>query len=446
MADEHATERALETAARAIPADDDSCGWWRLLPEPDPPRRFEGKARADCVIVGAGFTGLAAARRLAELRPSWRIVLLDAQRVGYSSSGRNSGFIGDIAHLDPTVTDGEAQRQKLVARAGVDALRTLVRDHKIECQWSEIGRLHVAVEDRALKNLEHLVQLLERFDERHTRLEGDGISKILGTDYYARGVHIAGTVLVQPSALARGIAGALPANVELYEDSPVTALTSGECPEVSTRSGLIRADRVAFCLNGSIGAFGLLRSRVLPLWTYASLTAPLSTSQQEALGGDREWGVVSEDRMGTSMRRTQDQRFLIRNSVRYDGRVVASPESLPRYRERHRASLLARYPALEDLHIESTWGGLLGMTLNQGQYWGKLGTNIYATAGYNGTGVAKGTGSGIALAEEIVGQSSALVSAMESMVPPSWAPPPPFIGLGVRAMTSFLQRRAGRER
>lgn len=112
----------------------------------------------------------------------------------------------------------------------------------------------------------------------------------------------------------------------------------------------------------------------------------------------------------------------------------------------HRAALLARDPALEKLAFEDTRGGLLGMTLNQAQIWGEVGANVFATAGYNGTGVAKGTGSGIALAEKIADEPLDLVSAMTTTVPPSWVPPRPFIGSGVWAMTSFLQRRAGRER
>jgi hypothetical protein len=61
--------------ARRLPGDDDRCGWWQLLPPPAPPRRLQREVEADCVVVGAGFTGRAIACRLAELRPGWRIAL-----------------------------------------------------------------------------------------------------------------------------------------------------------------------------------------------------------------------------------------------------------------------------------------------------------------------------------------------------------------------------------
>jgi glycine/D-amino acid oxidase-like deaminating enzyme len=86
---------------RKLPNDDHGCGWPTLLPPLASPRQLTGKQRADCVVVGAGFTGLATARQLAVHRPEWRIVLLDAQRVGCGASGRNSGFVVDVGHYEP---------------------------------------------------------------------------------------------------------------------------------------------------------------------------------------------------------------------------------------------------------------------------------------------------------------------------------------------------------
>ena len=74
-------------------------GWYAILPPPPPAKRLKGQQVADWVVVGAGVTGLAAARRLAELAPEARIILLDEYRVGYGASGRNSGFIIDTPHL-----------------------------------------------------------------------------------------------------------------------------------------------------------------------------------------------------------------------------------------------------------------------------------------------------------------------------------------------------------
>ncbi len=432
---------------RSLPGDDTTCGWWHTLPKPPGPAApLKGDTGADCAIIGAGFTGLALARRLAEHRPDWRIVVLDAQRVGFSSAGRNSGFVGDIAHLDPDVTDEAAAHERAVAQAGLSQLQRLVQEHRINCQWSDIGRLHVAVESKALANLDHLLELLERFDVAHTPLDASGIESVLGCRYYERGVHIPATTLVQPAALARGVAATLPQNVQVFEESPVVEMDLSKPVVLTTPDGSVQANVLAVAANGFAPALGLLKRRIVPLWTFASLTEALSPEQLGQIGGALEWGLVSEDRMGTSMRRTRDGRILIRNSVRYAGRFSANGSGYDKFGTLHKKALVDRYPMLESVGLEYTWGGLLGMTLNQGQYWGQLEPHVFATAGYNGTGIAKGTGSGMALADIIAGVDSPLASHSASLVPPSWVPPRPFIDVGVYAMTTFLQSRAGRER
>ena len=74
-------------------------GWYAMLPPPAPANRLKGKQNADWVVAGAGVTGLAAARRLAELGPDTRVILLEEYRIGYGASGQNSGFIIDVPHL-----------------------------------------------------------------------------------------------------------------------------------------------------------------------------------------------------------------------------------------------------------------------------------------------------------------------------------------------------------
>jgi len=131
-----------------LPADDHCCGWLALLPPPAPPRLLRSDERAQAAVIGAGFTGLAVARQLAAHRPQWRIIVLEAQRVGEGASGRNSGFIVDLPHYQPQRGVEGNRRLTRLGRAGRDALRTLVRAHAIDCAWTEGGRLHGAVGGR----------------------------------------------------------------------------------------------------------------------------------------------------------------------------------------------------------------------------------------------------------------------------------------------------------
>jgi glycine/D-amino acid oxidase-like deaminating enzyme len=269
---------------RRTPRDDDGCGWWNLLPAPPPARRLEGDARADCAVVGAGFTGLAAARQLALLRPEWRIALLEGQRAGYAASGRNSGFAGAIQHRNPRLGLEGFRCVTRLCRAGIETLRAIVSRNRIDCQWADWGRLHAAVESHSLREFGEFCGLLERLSEAHDVLDRGRLAAMLGTDHYRAGVHVRSSVLVQPAALARGLAEALPANVDLYEESPVQEMERRGSWRVRTRGGTLAADRVLLAVNGFAPAFGVLRRRVFPLVTFASLSRVLDPAEQEAVG------------------------------------------------------------------------------------------------------------------------------------------------------------------
>jgi glycine/D-amino acid oxidase-like deaminating enzyme len=207
--------------------DDQTCGWIAQLPAPPPPRLLTGRERADCVVVGAGFTGLAAARQLALHRPDWRIVVVEAGRVGSGASARNSGFIVDLGHFVPAVGVDGNRRMARIARAGLERLRTLVRAHDIECAWTEGGRLHGAASDVGLRALERFLRGLDAMGEPYEALDAAAMTTRTGTAHYRAGAHTRGTVTMQPAALVRGIARTLPENVATFEDSTVTRVGAG---------------------------------------------------------------------------------------------------------------------------------------------------------------------------------------------------------------------------
>jgi glycine/D-amino acid oxidase-like deaminating enzyme len=86
------------TVVRRLPVENGRSGWEAISDRTFPMRCLEGHVTADWLIVGAGFAGLSAARRLHQLRPDDKIVLLDASEVGKGTSGRNSGFMIDVPH------------------------------------------------------------------------------------------------------------------------------------------------------------------------------------------------------------------------------------------------------------------------------------------------------------------------------------------------------------
>lgn len=428
---------------RRLPDDDAaSCGWTALLPALPPPRRLCGAERADCAVIGAGFTGLAAARRLATLRPDWHIAVLDAQRVGGGASGRNSGFVVDLPHYEPKRGVEGNRRLLRLGRAGLAHLRELVRRHAIDCDWTERGRLHGAASDEGMRALETFFAGAEALGEPYERLTRDAIAARIGSDYYRAGAFTAGSVMVQPAALARGLARTLPENVALFEESPARAIRSGGGVTIESAAGTLTADRLFAATNGFTPALGLLRDRLFPLMTFGSLTRPLTASESAALGGELVWGLVSEAPMGTTLRRLPDGRMLLRNTVRYRPGLRVDAALRQRVRALHRHGFAVRFPHLAAVDFEYTWGGVMGVTFNGAQFFGEIEPRVFAAAAYNGVGIAMGTISGVLLAELALGEESPFLADMLALPGPDRLPPAPALGIGIRATLAYLGKKA----
>jgi glycine/D-amino acid oxidase-like deaminating enzyme len=429
---------------RTVPVGDRHCGWIETLPPPPPARRLTGTERADCAVIGAGFTGLACAGRLAELRPGWRIAVIDAVRAGEGASGRSSGFVVDRAHFVARMEPEVSRRYRDLCRFGIDRLREAVRSHGIDCDWDETGWLHAAAGEEGAAALPKLGAWLESLDEPYEWLDRKGLARITGTAHYRAGIRLPGSVLVQAAALSRGLAASLPANVELFEESPVRTIerVGGRFRLGTEEGGAVEADRLFLAANGCTPALGFLRRRVFPLFTFGSLTRPLDAAEQAALGGEREWGLLAEDAMGSTVRRTRDQRILIRNGAWYTPRLAVDDALRLEARARHRVAFQARFPMLGDVEFETTWGGILGASPNRGHSFGELDTGLFAAAGYTGAGIAMGTTAGLLLADLALGEGSERLEAMLGLPDPTRLPPQPFLGIGARWQVARMNASA----
>lgn len=402
---------------------------------------------ADVAIVGAGLTGLAAARRMVELEPSRRVVVLEAQRAGYGASGRSSGFVVDLAGFIAAMEPEEQRRFIALSRLGIRELATRVEQDAIDCDWDDTGWLHVAATPRGLEALASLEAWLADREARYERLDRAGMETWTGSSYYRAGIRLPGSVLVQPAALMRGLAASLPEGVTLHEETPVTEIRrTPRGWKLTTEGGAVTAPRLLLATNGALPEQGVLRRRIFPLYTFASFTRPLTADEQTALGGEREWGLLAQDPMGSSLRRTRDQRLLVRNTVWYSRDLRAVPTAVRRHAAaEHRRALAARFPALAELPFEGTWAGLMGMSGNLRPFFGRLDDGLYVAGGYHGAGIAFGTAAGRLLAEHSLGVESPELDDMLALPGPRWIPPEPFLGWGVRLRLAWDVWRTGGE-
>lgn len=399
----------------------------------------------DCVIVGAGFTGLACARRLATFRPDWKIAVLDALCVGEGSSGRNSGFVMDAGHWQPGWCDDANRAVSELSVHGSLILRYVVHQQAIECDWQDGQRFHVAVNSRGRKALARFAEGMARIGRPMQPVDADEFSQKVGTSYYCEALESTAGALVNPAQLVRGIARGLADSVHLYEREPVVSMQpskTGMGYELHTPQNRVRARRIVAATNAFLDAFGLGSSRILPFSTFASITEALP----EPPGTLAQWGLVPEDKMGSTMRLTADRRLLIRNGVTLSGSRPHSDADLEKATHLHRDSLARRFPDLAELPFSHSWGGLVGAASNGGTIFGSFADGAWLAGVHNGVGMAMGTALGDILAHQIVDAKHPLLKSTARLPKPSWIPPQPLLSLGVAAYTRWLAWRSGSEK
>lgn len=419
---------------KAFPAEEGASGWHAILPRREPRPPLRGATRATWAVVGAGFSGVAAARRLAENRPGDRIVLVDAAEVGTGTSGRNTGIAFDVPYNSGApLTELEGRRRHMrLNRAAIETLDTLIGAHGIACGWKRHGdKYHAAISDRGkVEAVEPVARELEVLGEPYRWVDRAELAARIGTRFYSGGLFTNGCAVVNPAALVRGLADTLPAQVELYERSRVVAVDYGSVVRLATDQGEIAADHLILANNGFAREFGFFRGRLLIFAIYASLTRRLSAAERASLGGDDEWAVSPANVFGGSAMRFSGDRFLLRQGIVH-APDMQRPRDLGAIAARHAERLHVRFPALAAVRPEHTWVGYDSMSENRAHGFGRLAANVYAAVCQNGVGIAKGTIAGILAADLATGRDNPLIADIQGLGAPNRLPPRPFLDLGV---------------
>ena len=426
----------------ALPKNDEGCGWIKQLPPRRAQPALSGKQHADWVVLGAGFTGLAAARQLALLHPQARIVVLEAERAGEGSSARNSGFL-----VDSTLNEGhysaaglEIYRRKYQIKcAGVLAVRRLVDDLGINCDLEAKGKIHCTAVKSHEKKILNFSKLLAEMDLNHNILEGKELRQRLGSSYYRLGLWTEGGVMLQPAKLARGMLEKLPQQVELFENSPVinwSKLSNSEGYQLSTPEGQLSCGKLIVAVNGFMTNCGVKPNRSFSLTLTASMTRRLTTEEDEVIGRPESWGVLSAQSMGATVRLTKDRRILMRNTAEIWPEQNMSGPDLELRKAKHLIGIKRRFPQLGDDIIESTWSGTICLSGNNANVFAELDNGMFAAGCYNASGIGLGVLFGTEIANLASEKMTDEIRMIQTNSDPMLLPPQPFLrwGVGLRLL------------
>jgi glycine/D-amino acid oxidase-like deaminating enzyme len=365
---------------------------------------------ADVVVVGAGFTGICAARVLA--RSGARVAVLEAEAVGWGASSRNGGMVLTGLKLGlPTLSRkyGPEMAHQLYAASlkALDCVEQIVKEEGIACDFSRSGHLEVACKPSHFQGFLQSAELISReFNLQVRAVSKAELREEIGSDLYHGGLVDETSGSVNPARYVAGLAlAAEKAGAVLYERTRVEGVQpatkqGGKGYRLSTSRGSIWAREVFVATGGYTGkATTALRKKIIPIGSYIIVTEVLPEDLAREVS-PRNRMIYDSKNFLYYFRLTPDRRML------FGGRAAFFPESadtIRRSAEILRRGMVHVYPRLRDVKVEYVWGGTLDFCFDMMPHAGQM-DGLYYALGYAGHGVAMATYLGTRMGRMICGE------------------------------------------
>ena len=428
---------------------DNGCSWINDLDPRSNIKVLEKNEKCEWLIIGAGYTGLSAARKLAQLHPNKKIILVDSQLAGEGASGRNSGYL-----VDTTLNDGftsnkdlENYKKKLdIYELGIKVIKRFIREHQVDCDWNESGKFFASSKTEDGKILNNFSNMLSKLGFENNLLDNKELSKRLGTSFYNIALYTKGGVLLHPGKLVRAMIDVLPSNVKLLENSSLIKWNKTNDIVLSYfKNGIIKSKNIIFATNGFLKSLGIKPNYNFPITLTASMTRPLTYREFKSIGEPKEWGVLPVRPMGATIRMTKNRRILIRNTAEVFNPYQMSQSDLDKRKLKQEIGIKKRFPQLPNDIIQSSWSGIVSRTRNSSQIFEKIDENIFVAGCYNGSGIGVGALFGEQIALKACNEHTKEIETIEARSKPTWLPPQPFLDLGIKVRLMYERLRARSE-
>ncbi len=365
--------------------------------------------RVDVVVIGAGFTGLSAARTLA--KRGAKVAVLESETIGWGASSRNGGMVLTgmklgVNKLISMYGRELTQRMYAASLATIDSVEQIVREEAIECQFSRCGHLEVACKQKHFDDYARQAEVIAcEFNHQLRVVQKNELSAEIGSTIYYGGMVDEISAGLNPAKYVAGLGrAAMRAGAEIFEHTRVEGLQreshQGRAGwRVGTSQGPLWAREVFVGTSGYTGrATPALQKKLIPIGSFIITTEVLPEALAHELS-PRNRMIYDSKNYLYYYRLTPDRRIL------FGGRAAFFPENDQTIRssaEILRRGMIVVYPQLRDAKVEYVWGGTLDFAFDIMPHAGQI-DGVYYAVGYAGHGVAMATYQGQKIAELISG-------------------------------------------
>jgi glycine/D-amino acid oxidase-like deaminating enzyme len=393
--------------------------WWDTLrssggslspQSPSPQSPVPGDAlphRVDVVVIGAGYTGLAAARQLT--RSGASVLVLERDRVGAGASSRNGGQVLTGLKLDPGTLVrrfGESKARRLfeIATESMARLEAILDEERIDCGYSRTGHIQAASKPKHFQAFQDEQALLARvFNHRVELVPRAEQRSEVGSDAYHGLLLDEHSAALNPAQYVEGLAAAAArSGATIVTHSAVKGLdkVAGGW-RVNFVTGAVEARDVLVATNGyTTSVTPELQRRLIPIGSFIIATEPMAAGMVAAL---LPRGRVAFDSMNFLhyYRTTPDRRLLFGGRAEFR---TPDEHTAGRAAEILRADMVRTFPELSNTAVDYSWGGNVAFSRDQMPRAGRL-HDLYYSGAYCGHGVAMATYLGEQIARRIAGES-----------------------------------------
>ena len=424
----------MEHAAKFAGAKTDPF-WFSTVDREPPIAPPAADFRCDLAIIGGGFTGLWSALKARARMPDARITVLEAGRCGGQASGRNGGFCA------PSISHGvgnalarwpdEAADLIRLGQGNLDDLEADLDDLRIDAGFERAGKLHVAATPWQVDGLRAMARSYDRFGIPHEHLTGDALRAKFDSPVYSAGLFEPLYGLVNPAQLVDGLRRAcLYQGIEIFEDTSVSSLDLTQSGvALGTSAARVTAKRVIMATNVSVPLLRHLRSRIIPIYDYSLVTAPLSDAQLAGIGWSGPHGVSDTVNQFHYLRKTADNRMLWAGyDAIYHYGSKRSDDLLYRAEsfDRLAGQFAAAFPTLSDVTFDYAWGGIIDTSARTTFFAGTaLDGRVAYALGFTGQGVTASRFAALTMLDLLDGADTARTRlAMHQSWPVPFPPEP----------------------
>jgi len=381
--------------------------WLTTLPSPAPDSTPPLPEKVDVVVIGGGFTGLSAARQLAQRGA--RVAVLEAMRPGWGASSRNGGMVLTGLKLGVETLLARygrdlTRRMFAASLAAIDCVETIVKSENIACDFARSGHLEVAYKPAHYAHFQRNAELMvKEFNHPVRVIPKAGLGAEIGSPIYHGGLVDDVSAGVNPARYVAGLAeAARRAGALLVNRTRVNNVErlNGHY-RVTTDRGSLNAHQVFVATSGyTSAATPALRKKIIPIGSFIIVTDPLPERLAREVSPCARMIFDSKNFL-YYFRLTPDQRML------FGGRAAFRPETASTVRDSAhilRAGMLTVYPQLKDVAVKFVWGGTLDFAFDLMPHAGGQ-DGLYYALGYAGHGVALATYLGAQMARAMLGEA-----------------------------------------